>query len=438
MKDPTMALLEDVPSGGQDAAQPLSLPSARRGDAPSRVASEPLSNVELLVNRYYPRLLPSVKSCLAVFGAMTLAARTKPLSLILETPSGYGKTAVLQMMFPMLGEEGCDLRQYVYRSDKFTPRAFVSHAANIKSERLAAQDLLPKLQSKVLITKELAPIFRGRKEELTDNFSMLISVLDGKGFLSDSGAKGRRGYERNIIFNWIGATTPLPPETHRLMSQLGTRLLFYEVPAIEPTENELIAYAAREDAGVAERECQKAVNAFLLEFFERHAVAGVPAESISIPKPLLEQIVRWARFVATGRREIKYESEGTSWTPVSALQGESPYKLVNYFKELARGHALIHGRDEVEQSDLEMVAHVAISSVPGHVRPLVRQLRRSETIDTPGCMALCHVSDTSARRYMHEIHLLGVGRLLPGSPTINEPNEITLSENFRWLRDLET
>ena len=145
------------------------------------------------VAHYYPELLPAVNACMAVFGAMALAGRTKPLSLIFEAPSGFGKTATVQMAFPV---PGLGLDQYVYRSDKFTPRAFVTHAANVKKDELAKMDLLPKLHGKVLLTKELAPIFRGREDDLKENFSILISVLDGKGFTSDSGTQGRRGYSR--------------------------------------------------------------------------------------------------------------------------------------------------------------------------------------------------------------------------------------------------
>ena len=146
--------------------------------------------VDPVVSLSYPGLLDSVHACLAVFGAMALAGRTKPLSLIFETPSGYGKTAIVQMAFPVRGisipvNQSLDL--HVYRSDKFTPKSFVSHAGNVKRAALAGVDLLPRLKNKVLITKELAPIFRGREEVLRENFSILISVLDGKGFTSDSG-----------------------------------------------------------------------------------------------------------------------------------------------------------------------------------------------------------------------------------------------------------
>ena len=135
----------------------------------------------------------------------------------------------------------------MYRSDKFTPKSFVSHAANGATNELETIDMLPKLNGKVLITKELAPLVRGRTEEMQENFSVIISVPDGKGFQSDSGMRDRRGYDGPIVFNWLGATTPLPAATHRMMAQLGTRWLFYEVPSKEPREEELVEYCRPND-----------------------------------------------------------------------------------------------------------------------------------------------------------------------------------------------
>jgi hypothetical protein len=91
-----------------------------------------------------------------------------------------------------------------------------------------------------------------------------------------------------------------------LMSQLGTRLLFYEVPAIAPTDDELVAYAKKDQADTAEGECQKAVTEFLVEFFRIHPVASVPPDSIVFSNAQLEEIVRWARFLvcASGGRRL--------------------------------------------------------------------------------------------------------------------------------------
>jgi len=391
--------------------------------------------VDPVVNRFYPNLLQPVHACLAVFGAMALKGRTKPLSLIFETASGYGKTACLQMVFPT---DGSPVKNHVYRSDKFTPKAFVSHAANVPSNQVEERDLLPKLENKVLVTKELAPIFRGREEELQSNFSVLISVLDGKGFTSDSGMRGQRGYEKPLLFNWIGATTPLPATTHRLMAQLGTRLLFYEVPAVEPTEDQLMEYAEKDDAGEAEIECQKAVNWFLADFFSRHPVGTYPADDLVIPTEILRQIVRWAGLLAHGRAEIKFEKvAGQDWTPVAVGTPEGPFKIVNYLKEIARGHALIHDRTVVNEADLGLVIEVALSSLPGHLRPIVRQLRKHGCAETGECARLCHVSGPTVRKYFKELDLLGLAALTEGSAPTNQPHRLTLATQYHWMLNLE-
>src|SRR5262249_15386060 len=115
----------------------------------------PIQPIELTVNQFYPGLLSAVKCGLAVVGSMALKGRTKPLSIMFETTSGYGKSAVAQMFYP-LGSNG--LSQHIYRCDKFTPKSFVSHAANVSGARLKGVDLLPKLADKTLVTKELSPI----------------------------------------------------------------------------------------------------------------------------------------------------------------------------------------------------------------------------------------------------------------------------------------
>lgn len=391
--------------------------------------------VNPIISKYYLALIDPVHASLSVFATLAFKNRTKPLSLIFEASSGFGKTAVLQMAFPLKISGGKDneLGNYVYRSDSFTPKSFVTHAANMKKEKLKEIDLLPRVKNKILITKELAPIFRGREQDIQQNFSILISILDGKGFTSDSGTMGQRGYEESIIFNWLGATTPLPINTHRIMSQLGTRLLFYEVESIEPKEEELFAYAERGNAGKAEAECNIAINNFLINFFKRHPVRSIESESIIISSELSKQIVKWAIFLTRGRAEIKYEKDYPEWKPIAANKPEGAWKVIDYFKELVRGHALIHGRMEVNESDLDFVAHVAISSIPIHFRPIVRELRISETVSSTRCEKICAVSRPTARKYLEELSILGIGDLTKGKDEKNEADKISFSKEFLWM-----
>lgn len=123
--------------------------TANRSNAVRSLGAE-FEDVQQLVNTYYPGLMPTVKCALSVCAAMSLKGRTKPLSVIFVTTSGYGKSAVVQMLYPL---DGLGLGQYVYRSDKFTPKSFVSHVATTsKSGKKPDTDMLWKLEGKVLVT----------------------------------------------------------------------------------------------------------------------------------------------------------------------------------------------------------------------------------------------------------------------------------------------
>jgi hypothetical protein len=391
---------------------------------------EKLETLHALVLKHYPGLWPAVQGALAVFGAMSLSGRARPLTLIFEGTSGSGKTTVLQMAFP---KKDSELEKYVYRSDKFTPKAFVSHAGNTPSAKLAKIDMLPRIENKVLITKELAALFRCRKEELAEIFGILTSILDGTGLLSDSGIQGQRGYGQKIIFNWLGASTPIPRSVHQMMSQLGNRFLFFEMVADHPSEIQLVAFIENEENSKAQDECQTAMNDLLTEFFRACPVGTVSAGNIQIPSQFSASIARWANFLAHGRAQTKTEKLDNAEAFTSSEPAESPYRIVEYFKDLARGHALMMGRSEVTEEEIGLIAHVAISSIPRHIRPIVRELQRSGVIDTSKCQEIFSVSKPTARKYLAQVEALGIAELTKGDSKTNSSDAIHLSKDFHWL-----
>jgi len=136
--------------------------------------------------------------------ALVPADVVNPPTCIFVGPSSSAKTTVLDMVGEIDG--------VTYRSDKFTPQALVSHAANVKRADLEKVDLLPRLKHRTLVTPELAPLFRGNEDALTDTFAILTAVLDGHGYTSDSGTQGRRGYTGDeYLFAWLGR----PPRSQR-------------------------------------------------------------------------------------------------------------------------------------------------------------------------------------------------------------------------------
>ena len=365
-----------------------------------------IAPVEAAIRRYYPTLLPACKCALAVTAALVFKGRTKPLGVNFEASSGFGKSAIAQLLFPR--DPTCAMNSYIYRADNFTPRSFVSHVSGKTEEQMKKIDMLPKIQNKVLVIKELSPLFRGREEEMRASFSILIAVLDGKGFVSNSGTHGRRGYPGNIVFNWIGCTTPLPANTHRLMSQLGTRLLFYETPSAKPSNEELLAYVEQDAASDAENECQRVVNEFVEQFFQAHPVGSVEPEMVGIPHDEAIKIVRLAQFLSHGRREINFEKESGVWIPVSAQPCEGPWKVANYFKEIARAHALLHGRYIVADEDIALVDEIAVSSIPSHLRSILRTMRPTGRITSTEYAKRQRIAKSTALRHFSEIEMTGL------------------------------
>lgn len=287
----------------------------------------------------------------------------------------------------------------------------------------------------MLVTKELAPIFGGRDEELRDNIAVLISVLDGEGFISDSGMRGRRGYDKAILFNWLGATTPLQARVHRMMAQLGTRLLFFEVPTFELSEAQLLDYARNGNPHEAATICNKAVNRFLKEFFRLHPIGSVNRSSVQFHDDRLQELILWTQLLVKGRAEVLAEKENGELELVSAGQTEGVWRVLDYFKELAIGHALVCNRVEVDGSDLDLVGHVAISSIPGHIRPVVKRLRDANSVSSTEAEQLCKVSRPTARKRLRELEVLGLAVRTSGSTATNEPDAVCLTPEFAWLRE---
>jgi hypothetical protein len=220
----------------------------------SDVAVVQWSDVAAVIRSHYrEELCQSVKAALAVVASLSLKRRDHCLVLVFEGGSGRGKSIIVRVILP----DGPRTQEFLERVDDFTPASFVSHASNRTPDELAAIDLLPRIRNRVMLTKELAPLFRNDERELRQNFGRLTSVLDGVGYMTNSGTHGARGYTGRYMFNWIGATTPIPERTHEIMAQLGNRLLFYEVAGEDASEEELFEFARSYGASNAVEECQR-------------------------------------------------------------------------------------------------------------------------------------------------------------------------------------
>ena len=138
-----------------------------------------IESVQALIQRHFPHLWAAVEAGLSVCATLLLKDNVNPTALILLGPPSTGKTTVASMFDGAMLNGG----KLVYRSDEFTAAAFVSQSSSVQKHDLEKIDLLPRIQHKVLLTPDLATIFKGKPEELRHRLSTIthadvIVVMD--------------------------------------------------------------------------------------------------------------------------------------------------------------------------------------------------------------------------------------------------------------------
>jgi hypothetical protein len=176
-----------------------------------------------------------------------LQDNTQPVALIAIGCPGSGKTTPLSFLAPE--GENDELARFYHHTDHFTAASFVSHLASMTVDRLTQMDLLPRSKDKTLLTPELAPLFRSRGSDLSKSMATLAAVLDGRGYVSHSGAHGERGHRGEHNFGWLGCSTPLSSTAFRELSQIGPKIFMFDVTRRRLSALELACTAAARDDG---------------------------------------------------------------------------------------------------------------------------------------------------------------------------------------------
>jgi hypothetical protein len=382
-----------------------------------------------VVGACFPEIRAELIACLAVTATLLLRDQQNPAALNLEGVPSSLKTTLIDF-FAAAGDK-------VYRSDRFTPRSFVSHAASVSREKLNQVDLLPRIRHRLFLIPELAPLFGLRNEDLLENFSILTRVFDGHGLSTDSGIHGQRGHTGDYLFAWIGCTTPIEHRVWKTMGKLGSRLLFLEMPDDEASAEELVNDIA---GGEAYRDrverCAAAVADFLdVLWQETGGVRGVTWDRASDPKEVMLRIAEYAKTLARLRGTISVWREGSGddesynfSTPVI----EKPHRALSLLYALARGHALVHGRRQLSAADLPLIARAALESTPNDRRAVMRVLlKNGGTATTSDVEQTLRCSAPTARAILETLDHLGIGVFEnPGPPVTGT---LILAEQLRWI-----
>jgi len=380
-----------------------------------------------IVTRHFPNSVPVVEACLANYFSLLLQDLSNCPALVLIGPPSSSKTTVLEFLDTHV----------IFPTDNFTPRSFVSHSANVEKSKLATEvDLLPRIRHKMMVVKDLSPMFSKRADDVKEGMGVMTRVLDGRGYASDSGAHGHRGYSGDYVFGFLAATTPLGRNIWEMMSTLGPRLLFLQIePEIETEAEQLWKLLSVVSYREKVEECRAAVSTYMDHLWERHGgIRGLEWDRQADDRERMMELVRLANLGSALRGQPARENADPSldeyYFSPAIVEGSDRYRSMLY--NLARGHAISEGRIQLNLSDVKMAAGVTLSSgTPMKVRLLKSVLLSAEPLNITQLAAATGASDPTVN--------VAVGQMLRvGLLSIAQENRLLLAigQQHEWLKDL--
>ncbi len=347
-------------------------------------------------------------------------------------PSG-GKTTTLDFFrnFPLS-----------HSTDKFSPRAFVSHIAQKSEEELKKIDMLPRIKGKVLITPDLTTLFGAKSDDLSETFSILTRVLDGRGLKIDSGVYGSRGYEDDFMFSWIGASTTIPHKVWDLFGNLGARMYFMQIMKSDRTNEDYVKALKEKNYRLKVNECNDATLRFLKGIWQDERIEW---NSKDDPDELIDKLVQLSKIVTRLRGKINVvvkEGFGRQETFFSEAIIEEPDRCITALYSIMRGHALLQGRRQITIDDLPVVLDVALSSAPWDRILAFANVLSKDNVNASELEKNLKCSRGKALRTMQTLKLLDLVDLNNHSRIVTNSGEqyayeMHLKPEFKWFTSQE-
>ncbi len=386
------------------------------------------------IKNNFPDLLFPAEVGLSIIAQILIKDITNPFALVLVDVPSSGKTITINFF--------SEIKELTYATDKFTPASFVSNAVNVKKEKLKDIDLLPRLKYKMFLLRDLSTLFSKRDEDLNECLGLLTRVLDGEGLNTDSGVHGQRKYVGEYLFMILAGSTPIPPRVWKMMGNLGSRLFFLNMNSREKSEEELaeqlttLAYKEKENT------CRLATKNFLYALWHNYK-EGIEWNKTKDRKEDKVIIARCSRLLSKLRGVInvwKDKSQDGEVYDYTHPVIEKPDRINQLFYNLARGHAIVCGRTQINQDDLKLIIELAIDSAPTIRAKLFRKLLENDgKMKTEEVMKALNCSRPTAHKEMEALKILGVCDIIQDScGEVGEPEkEINLVNSFKWFLDDE-
>lgn len=376
----------------------------------------------IITDEFGEAVVPVAEAVLATHATMLLDDIRASRGMMIVGPSGSGKTLLLRSIDKMAG-------QFI-RRDNITPASFVSAEPSKDENELEAGDLLPMLDGKSLSVRDAGPWFGGGREIIKSRWTKMASVMDGDGYVRHTASHGTRGYE-DIRFNFVGATTPLPPTAWDVMGNVGQRLLFIKWPEEDCEVDEFGDMLRGGEREVVER-TRSAIEEFLSDLWRYYG----GRESVTWHDESLDDDITKVLYTLS---EVVRHARATVYDNGDRVEREANKRIGRLLYDLARGHALLHGRRRIEADDLGVCARVALSTMPAKRRPLIRLLldpSTGEELTRSDVQRELDVSRKTALKRMDRLAALGLAEVYKTNVQGGETKTMAPSPAFVWPEEL--
>ncbi|MDO8468502.1 MAG: hypothetical protein Q7S29_01970 [Candidatus Peribacter sp.] len=381
-----------------------------------------------VIAQNFPELVQAAETGLSVACQLLIRDVTNCSALVLVDQPSAGKTIAINFFD--------DIEGITYSSDTFTPASFVSNAATVAKEKLPKLDLLPRIRRKMFLVRDMATIFSARDDDLMKNLGILTRVLDGEGLSTDTGIHGRRALRGDYVFMMLAASTPIPPRVWKVMGTFGQRLFFLGLHLKRKTKDDLTRQIKDTSYKKKEAECRDFTRDLLFTLWNRYP-EGVEWDKAKDPDSCLDIIAQCALLLARLRGQVfvykeRWEGEDKDFGhTVPSVEHESRINQCLY--NIARGHALAMGRQNIGEEDMHLIVSLTLDSAPGHRAPIFHELiRRGGELKTEDVEALLRCSNPTALKELKTFCILDLCEDYQGD-AFEPSTHVRLKDDLRWF-----
>ncbi len=356
------------------AALPEQAPPAKPPQPPSKTPSNAegpgqpsaWAEVETVLKRHhYNPDLQAVKALFAAICAHRLTgAQVWPMCV---APPGSMKTHVLTSLACLPN---------VHFIDKLTPNAFISgQLEDPLRPSTKPSSLLHRIgKDGIVIYPDFSTVLGMTSDNRASVLADMRRIYDGsltKEFGTAEQSESRT-WEGRITF--VVAVTGAIDGYYSVFSTLGERFVMIRWPRADGVEAALVAM--NQNTEQAKGELKAAVGAL----FDQ-----LPHINPELPPDIQLKIATLTEIAVRGRTHI--ERSGYNKHIFYVPEAESPTRLAQQLAQLAKGAALLEGRDLVNETDLELVRRVAFDCIPPVRSKIIMALVEGRSLNDLGVPA---------------------------------------------------